>query len=189
LVETINGMLSDPGRAAGILGAIQSDNILNLVDRARHVGQTRGKILRDAAPYAHPEYPHARTSTPLILGLDISDNDLYAREWFGPVIHFIAADDAAQALAQAAGDAQQFGAINSYVYSTDESFIARAQNAFADAGANLSINMIGPMPLTYAAAFSDYHVSGMNPAGNATLTDASFVSGRFRIVQNRRSIG
>ena len=185
LVETINGMLSDNARAAGILGAIQNENILNLVERARSVGQARGKILRDAAPYAHPEFPNARTRTPLILGLDISDNDLYAREWFGPVIHFIAADDAAQALAQAAGDAKQFGAINSYVYSTDDTFIARAQDAFANAGANLSVNLIGPMPLTYAAAFSDYHVSGMNPAGNATLTDAAFISGRFRIVQNR----
>ena len=185
LVETINGMLSDPARAAGILGAIQSEKILDVVERARETGQTRGSILRDAAPYAHPEYPNARTCTPLILGLDISDNDIYAREWFGPVIHFIAADDATQALAQAASDAKQFGAINSYVYSTDAAFVQHAQDAFANAGANLSINLIGPMPLTYAAAFSDYHVSGMNPAGNATLTDASFVSGRFRIVQSR----
>ncbi|MBI4670768.1 MAG: phenylacetic acid degradation protein PaaN [Chloroflexi bacterium] len=185
LVETINGLLSEPARAAGILGAIQSENILHLIDRAREVGQARGKILRDAAPYAHPEFPNARTRTPLILGLDISDTDIYSREWFGPVIHFIAADDAEQALAQAARDAKQFGAINSYAYSTDPKFIERAQDAFGDAGANLSINLIGPMPLTYAAAFSDYHVSGLNPAGNATLTDASFVSGRFRIVQTR----
>ena len=97
-------------------------------------------------------------------------------------------DDAQQALQQAAGDAKQFGAINSYVYSTNPEFIERAQNAFGDAGANLSVNMIGPMPLTYAAAFSDYHVSGLNPAGNATLTDASFVSGRFRIVESRKQI-
>ncbi len=185
LVETINGMLSDNARAAGILGAIQNENILNLIDRARSVGQERGKILRDAASYTHPEFPNARTRTPLILGLDISDNDLYAREWFGPVINFIAADDTPQALMQASGDAKQFGAINSYVYSTDAEFIHRAQDAFAEAGGNLSINMIGPMPLTYAAAFSDYHVSGMNPAGNATLTDAAFISGRFRIVSSR----
>jgi phenylacetic acid degradation protein paaN len=188
LVETINGMLSDPARAAGILGAIQSDKILQLVERAEELAPSRAKLLRESKPYAHPEYPNARTRTPLILGLDISDHDLYAREWFGPVIHFIAADDAEQALAQAASDAKQFGAINSYAYSTNPEFIRRAQDAFADAGANLSINMIGPMPLTYAAAFSDYHVSGMNPAGNATLTDASFVSGRFRIAQNRMAI-
>lgn len=185
LVESINGLLSDPARAGGVLGAIHNENTLNLIARAREIGQARGKILRDAAPYAHPDFPHARTSTPLILGLDISDTDIYRREWFGPVILLIAADDAEQALAQAASDAKQCGAINAYAYSTDPAFIQRAQDAFAEAGANLSCNMIGPMPLTYAAAFSDYHVSGLNPAGNATLTDASFVNGRFRIWESR----
>lgn len=185
LVESINGLLSDPARAGGVLGAIQNENILHLIERAQELAPNRAKLLRDSAPYTHPDYPNARTRTPVILGLEISDNDIYAREWFGPVIHLIAADSPEQALEQAAGDAKQFGAINSYAYSTDPKFIERAQNAFGDAGANLSCNMIGPMPLTYAAAFSDYHVSGLNPAGNATLTDASFVSGRFRIVQSR----
>ncbi|TAH48719.1 MAG: phenylacetic acid degradation protein PaaN [Chloroflexota bacterium] len=188
LVESINGLLSDNARAGGVLGAIQNENILHLVERAEELAPSRAKLLRESKPYAHPDFPNARTRTPVILGLDISDNDIYAREWFGPVIHFIAADSPEQALQQAASDAKQFGAINSYAYSTDEKFIERAQDAFGDAGANLSINMIGPMPLTYAAAFSDYHVSGLNPAGNATLTDASFVSGRFRIVQSRMAV-
>lgn len=185
LVQSINGLLSDNARAGGVLGAIQNENILHTVDRAEELTPSRAKLLREAKPYAHPDFPNARTRTPAILGLDISDNDIYAREWFGPVILLIAADSPEQALQQAASDAKQFGAINSYAYSTNPQFIERAQNAFGDAGANLSINMIGPMPLTYAAAFSDYHVSGLNPAGNATLTDASFVSGRFRIVQSR----
>ncbi len=188
LVETINGLLSDPARAGGILGAIQNENTLQLIERARELGQTRAKLWRDSAPYAHPDFPNARTRTPVILGLDISDTDIYSREWFGPVIHLIAADDAAQALAQAASDAKRCGAINAYAYSTDPSFLERAQDAFAESGTNLSCNMIGPLPLTYAAAFSDYHVSGLNPAGSATLTDASFVTGRFRIVQSRTAI-
>lgn len=188
LVESINGLLSDPARAGGVLGAIQNENILNLIERAQELAPNRAKLLRDSAPYAHPDFPNARTRTPVILGLDISDNDIYAHEWFGPVILLIAADSPEQALQQAASDAKQFGAINSYAYSTNPEFIARAQHAFGDAGANLSINMIGPMPLTYAAAYSDYHVSGLNPAGNATLTDASFVSGRFRVVQSRMPV-
>lgn len=188
LVESINGLLSDPARAGGVLGAIQNPNILNLIERAEELAPSRAKLLREAKPYAHPDFPRARTRTPAILGLDISDTDIYSREWFGPVIFFIAADDAEQGLAQAASDAKRFGAINSYAYSTNPDFIRRAQDAFGDAGANLSCNMIGPMPLTYAAAYSDYHVSGLNPAGNATLTDASFVSGRFRVVQSRMPV-
>ena len=42
------------------------------------------------------------------------------------------------------------------------------------------------MPLNFSAAYSDYHVTGLNPAGTATLTDESFIAGRFRIVQSRR---
>jgi hypothetical protein len=41
------------------------------------------------------------------------------------------------------------------------------------------------MPLNFAAAYSDYHVTGLNPAGNATLTDLAFVASRFRITQVR----
>lgn len=189
LVGSINGLLSEPARAGGVLGAIQNETILNLITRAEQLAPHRAMLWRESAAYAHPDFPNARTRTPVILGLDIADNDIYAREWFGPVILLIAVDSPEQALAQAASDAKHFGAINSYVYSMNEAFIARAQDAFGDAGANLSVNMIGPMPLTYAAAFSDYHVSGLNPAGNATLTDASFVSGRFRIVQSRILIG
>jgi hypothetical protein len=38
----------------------------------------------------------------------------------------------------------------------------------------------------FAAAYTDYHVTGLNPAGNACLADLAFVAGRFRIVQSRR---
>ena len=59
-----------------------------------------------------------------------------------------------------------------------------ASNAPA-AGAQLTCNLTGPMPLNFAAAYSDYHVTGLNPAGNATLTDLAFVASRFRITQSR----
>ena len=52
-------------------------------------------------------------------------------------------------------------------------------------GAQLTCNLTGPMPLNFAAAYSDYHVTGLNPAGNATLTDLAFVASRFRITQSR----
>ena len=40
--------------------------------------------------------------------------------------------------------------------------------------------------INFAAAYSDYHVTGLNPAGNACLADLAFVASRFRIVQRRR---
>ena len=57
--------------------------------------------------------------------------------------------------------------------------------AYSASGAQLTCNLTGPMPLNFAAAYSDYHVTGLNPAGNATLTDLAFVASRFRITQVR----
>ena len=51
---------------------------------------------------------------------------------------------------------------------------------------NLSINLIGNIFVNQSAAFSDYHVTGANPAGNASLTDAAFVGSRFARVMWRR---
>jgi hypothetical protein len=74
------------------------------------------------------------------------------------------------------------------LYSTDEQYVARAIDAYSHAGAQLTCNLTGPMPLNFAAAYSDYHVTGLNPAGNATLTDLAFVASRFRITQSRRPV-
>jgi hypothetical protein len=41
------------------------------------------------------------------------------------------------------------------------------------------------MPINFAAAYSDFHVTGLNPAGNACLSDLAFVTNRFRIVQTK----
>ena len=59
------------------------------------------------------------------------------------------------------------------------------RTAYSASGAQLTCNLTGPMPLNFAAAYSDYHVTGLNPAGNATLTDLAFVASRFRITQVR----
>jgi hypothetical protein len=72
------------------------------------------------------------------------------------------------------------------VHSTDEAFLVRAEAAFARAGAALSENLTGGVFVNQSAAFSDYHVSGANPAGTSCLTDAAFVANRFHIAMARR---
>jgi hypothetical protein len=71
------------------------------------------------------------------------------------------------------------------LYSTDDDVLAKGEAMATDAGAALSCNLTGSIWLNQAAAFSDYHVSGANPAGNATLCDMAFVVPRFRVVQSR----
>jgi phenylacetic acid degradation protein paaN len=187
LVREIDAIAGDPAQAAGIMGAIQGEVSLKAVAGVRGaVEQRRGaRVLREAAPYAHPQFPYARTLTPLVVAVEGSDPELYAEEHFGPVLFVVSmAGDAAAA--EATELARTRGSISSYLYSTDEEFIDRAAPLYETAGANLTINLTGAMWINFAAAYSDYHVTGLNPAGNACLADLAFVASRFRIVQRRR---
>ena len=132
-----------------------------------------------------PLFPNARTLTPLVVAVNGSKPELYAEEHFGPVL-FVVRMDADVAVAEATRLSRENGSISSYLYSTDEAFIARSEPLYEQAGANLTINLTGAMWINFAAAYSDYHVSGLNPAGNACLADLAFVASRFRIVQRRR---
>ena len=188
IVEQIDAIVSDPAQAAGIMGAIQGEVSLKVVAEARAaVADLSGvRTLREAAPYVHPQFPDARTLTPLVIAVDGGQQvDLYAEERFGPVL-FLVRKDAGEAVMEATWLARTKGSISSYLYSTDEQFIDSATPAYEAAGANLSINLTGAMWINFAAAYSDYHVTGLNPAGNACLADLAFVASRYRIVQRRR---
>ncbi len=183
LAARVDAMLADPKHAAGICGALQTDTIeATLAALAEHPG-----VVRPSTPYAHPQYPDARTATPLIIRTRAPD-ELYQREHFGPVGFVIEAASAAEALRHASEDAGRFGSIANYAYSTNPEFCAAVEDAFAHAGASVGINLLGQRPINFTAAFSDYHVTGLNPAGNACLTDLAFVTRRFRIVQSKTEI-
>lgn len=188
LVTAIDEIAGNPPVAAGIMGAVQAqpscDIVLKLAQHAEQHPDTQ--ILRKPDPYLHPDFPKARTMTPLVIALPSGNAALYAEEHFGPVLFVIAADNADAAVLEATMLAKQYGAISSYLYSVEEAFVDRSIDAYAEAGANLSINLHGAMWANFAAAFSDYHVTGLNPAGNACLADLAFVASRFRIVQHRR---
>jgi phenylacetic acid degradation protein paaN len=176
-------LTGDARRASMILATIQSDSTLALVAQIEAEARDSGRVLLAAGRYTHPEFPKARTCTPLVVETDTAHRTLYAEERFGPISFVIRCADP---LAEATRDVRECGGLTAFLYSTDERFIARAEAAYARAGAQLTINLSGPMPLNFAAAYSDYHVTGLNPAGNAALTDIAFVASRFRIVQSRR---
>lgn len=188
LASAVESLTGDAKKAAMILATIQSPQTLTLLEQLEAQGRDRGRVLLAPRSYVHPEFPQARTRTPLMLQVDGGARDLFGGECFGPVSFVITCDSAEDALAQATGDVRRFGGLTAFLYSMDEAFIARAEQAYARAGAQLTINLTGPMPLNFAAAYSDYHVTGLNPAGNASLTDLSFVAGRFRIAQSRRPV-
>ncbi|HCD83890.1 MAG TPA: phenylacetic acid degradation protein PaaN, partial [Agrobacterium sp.] len=173
---------ADPARAAGICGAIANPDTLARIAAARSVG----RVLRESMPVEGLE--EARTATPLILAVDAADTDAYGEERFGPIAFVVAVDDVTEGVNRAAELAERKGAITAALYETDEARILGAADRFAAAGVNLSVNLTGGIYVNQSAAFSDFHVTGANPAGNASLTDAAFVANRFRVVMWRRPV-
>lgn len=186
LVAAVDAWLADPTTAASLLGALCSPAIARDMDTLR--SDPRVTVLRDGAPYAHPKHPDARTASPLIVRASLQDRDLYGREWFGPMAFILTADDRDHALALATRDARERGAIASYAYTIDPEYQRRLEDAYARAGASVGVNLTRQLPINFAAAFSDFHVTGANPAGNACLTDLAFVARRFRIVQSKTEL-
>lgn len=189
LRSAIDDLADSPSRAAAVCGALQADSTLRSLEDKAAGAEADGTLVRRPTRYAHPHYPQARVVTPLLIRVDPRRGDhLPAGEQFGAVAYLIECEDRDSAVEHATSSVRAHGAISSYLYCTDDEVIDDIADAYADAGASISANLVSSMPMQYAAAYSDFHVTGLNPAGNATLTDESFVAGRFRMVQDRRQV-
>ncbi|HYA74703.1 MAG TPA: phenylacetic acid degradation protein PaaN, partial [Roseiarcus sp.] len=178
LAQAVDRLLADPARAAGVLGAIQSDATLQRVKDSERLG----RVVRRSGPVEGL----ARGATPLILAVDAADEAVYGEERFGPISFVIATASTEDSLSRAARSIREHGAITAALYTTSQSVADAATDAFAAANVALSINLVGNIFVNQSAAFSDFHVTGGNPAGNACLTDSAFVANRFRVAPARR---
>jgi phenylacetic acid degradation protein paaN len=184
IVKGIDGLLGDPERAAGVLGAIATDATLTrIADENAKPG-----VVRKSAPVPNSEYPDARVHSPLVAVVDAADTERYDREAFGPIVFVVRTADTDESLRLATDAAKRKGAITAIVYTTDDAVLAKAQRWANDGKVNLAVNLTGTLLVNQSAAFSDYHVTGGNPAGNASLTDAAFVANRFRIIETRTPV-
>ncbi|MEM0909006.1 MAG: aldehyde dehydrogenase family protein, partial [Pseudomonadota bacterium] len=179
VAAALDSLLGDPARALTILGAIQSPATLERVASA----QKRGRLIRASAPV--PGAKPARTATPALVEVEEA-SDLWRSECFGPIGFFIEVADAGAAVDRAAELVRDKGAITALIHATDDHLIDKAAAALGAAGVPLSVNLTGPILVNQSAAFSDYHVTGLNPSGNATLTDLAYVARRFSVAIVRR---
>jgi phenylacetic acid degradation protein paaN len=181
IAGAVDSLLAAPERAFELLGAIAMQPTLDRVDAENGAA---GVVLASKT-LTHPDFPHARVRTPLVAKLDVKDAERFGREMFGPIVYVIATDDVDQALAISSHEARTKGAITAIVHSTDPAVLAKAEDAAAYGRVSLGENLTGALMINQSSAFSDYHVTGGNPAGNASLTDAAFVANRFRIIETR----
>jgi phenylacetic acid degradation protein paaN len=181
LVAALDGFAASPEKAVEILGAITGDATLARIDAEN----AKPGVVRPSAALEHPKFPGARIRTPLVAVVDARDRERFSREAFGPIAFVVKTADTDESFRLATEEAKSKGAITAIVHATDPAVLAKAQRWASDAKVSLAVNLTGSLLVNQSAAFSDYHVTGGNPAGNASLTDTAFVANRFRIVETR----
>jgi phenylacetic acid degradation protein paaN len=177
----IEKLLSETERAVEILGAIQNDATLRRIEEALALGD----VLVKSKTLTHPLFPSALVRTPILLKVDADAGDTFSREHFGPISFVIATKDTAHSIALSKQIAIEHGAMTISVYSTDSEVLRKVEDAAAEAGISLSCNLTSGVFVNQSAAYSDFHGTGANPAANTTLSDPSFVTGRFYVTQSR----
>lgn len=185
LKKSIEGLVNHPKLGPGTLGALQNDRTLDRVKESDVLG---GKVVLEAHAFTNPDFLGARTSSPALLEVDAEEDDVYESEFFGPISVVVKTRDTSHSIEIASKLAAQQGAITCAAYTTDPETEAAIEEAMESAFVPVSFNLTGYIWVNQAAAFSDFHVTGGNPAGNASFVNPDYVNRRFVWVGHRRLV-
>ena len=184
IANAVKGLAENPKMGAGTLGAIQNDITST---RVKSVEAAAGSSVALASMnIVNPEFPDARTASPTVIAVDASDEKSWKHECFGPIVFVVKTQSAAHSLALTSDSAAELGAITCSCYSTDTDFMVEVEDAMNAVFTPVSFNFSGAAFVNQHAAFSDFHVTGGNPSGNASFTDSQYVNRRFVWVGNRK---
>lgn len=182
IVEATKGLIEHPKAGFAVAGAIQSKDTMERIKKAAELG---GKILLESKPITNPEFAEARTQSPIIIEVGSDKRDVIEGEMFGPIVFIVPTKDTAESIELAAGSAREHGAISCSAYTKDPATMEEIAMQMAEAGTPVSFNLTGMVYVNQNTGFSDFHVTGGNPAGNASFTNPEFVVKRFIRVQSR----
>ncbi len=184
IANAVKGLAENPKMGAGTLGAIQNDITST---RVKSVEAAAGSSVALASMnIVNPEFPDARTASPTVIAVDAADVNSWKHECFGPIVFVVKTESAAHSLALTSDSASELGAITCSCYSTDNEFMTEVEDAMNGVFTPVSFNFTGAAFVNQHAAFSDFHVTGGNPSGNASFTDSQYVNRRFVWVGNRK---
>ncbi|MFT5057160.1 MAG: phenylacetic acid degradation protein paaN [Pseudoalteromonas distincta] len=179
IVEAVKGVISHPKMGAGTLGNVQNDATI------KRINKVKGNILLAPQKVENPEAANARIQSPTIIAVDAISEE-YKEECFGPLVFLVKTKNTMGSVEIASKLASEKGAITCLAFSTKIKTQEEIEERMNEVFVPVSFNMIGAGFVNQHAAFSDFHVTGGNPAGNATFADASFINRRFVWVGNRR---
>jgi len=177
IVDAVKGLVENPKMGPGTLGAIQSVNTLQRVVDSKVLDH--GKLLLDSIEIRNEDFPNARIATPIIIEVDAEHKDSFSHELFGPIILLIKTNDTTHSVMLAKELAEAKGAITCGAYTTDKATKDYIAEEMEEAFTPVAFNLTGPIWMNQNAAFSDFHVTGGNPAGNATFTDTAYIVRRY----------
>ena len=168
-----------------MLGAIQHRKTCERITEAENLP---GKVWLKSRKLENPMFKNARTVTPVVVEVDASKKDLFSKELFGPIALLIKTRDTDESVAIAAEMATLHGAISCGAYATDPRVKEKIADEMALAATPVSFNLTGGIYMNQNAAFSDFHATGGNPAGNASFTNPEYVTKRFTWVGHREPV-
>jgi len=180
--SAVEGIVTHPKMGAGTLGAIQNEQTLA---RIASKGDFGGKVLLDNMIIANEEYANARVHSPKVVALKAENIETFSEECFGPVIFLIQTNDTEHSIKLAEEMAESKGAITCLAFSTNDAVKNEIEHRMNAVFTPVSFNLSGAAFVNQHAAFSDFHVTGGNPAGNASFTNPDYVNRRFVWVGNR----
>ena len=175
-IEQVNGLVDNPKAGPFVLGAIQNPRTCERVADAEKLD---GKVLLKSRTIENPMFKKARTATPVVLEVESSKKEIFSGELFGPIVLLIKTKNTDESIALAKELAQAHGAISCGAYVTDESLKETIADEMSLAATPVSFNLTGGIYVNQNAGFSDFHVTGGNPAGNASFTNPEYVVKRF----------
>ncbi|MEL7002115.1 MAG: phenylacetic acid degradation protein PaaN [Bacteroidota bacterium] len=185
LVDNINGLVDNPKAGPFVLGTIQNKKTC---DRVTDAEKMDGKVWLKSRSIENPMFKNARISTPVIVEVDASETDSYSLELFGPIALLIKTKDTDHSIALAKELAIKYGALSCGAYATNEEVKEKIADQMALAATPVSFNLVGGIYMNQNAGFSDFHVTGGNPAGNASFTNPEYVIKRFTWVGHRQPV-
>ncbi|MCU0358394.1 MAG: phenylacetic acid degradation protein PaaN [Cyclobacteriaceae bacterium] len=185
IVDNINGLVDNPKAGPFVLGTIQNKNTCTRIAEAEKLP---GKVWLKSRSIENPMFKNARINTPVLVEVDASSKEIFSKELFGPIALLIKTNDTNHSIALAQEMAMHHGAISCGAYTTDPSVRERIADEMALAATPVSFNLVGGIYMNQNAGFSDFHVTGGNPSGNASFTNPEFVVKRFTWVGHREPV-
>lgn len=185
-VDNINGLVDNPKAGPFVLGAVQSKKTS---ERVLESEKLPGKVWLKSRTFENPMFKNARLATPVVVEVDASKKEIYSKELFGPIALLIKTKNTDQSIALAKEMALKHGAISCGAYTTDAQVREKIADEMALASTPVSFNLTGGIYMNQNAAFSDFHVTGGNPSGNASFTNPEYVTKRFTWVGHREPVG